>query len=52
MIMAKQNFLSRVQKTPKVKSIRQKIAKLKAQQKILGKKYRSLIKSESRRLSR
>lgn len=50
--MAKQNFLKRVQSTAKVKAIRKKIAKLNSQKKILGKKYRSLVKSESKRLSR
>lgn len=50
--MAKQNFLSRVQKTPKVRAIRLKIKKAKAISKQLGKQYRSLVKSESRRLSK
>jgi len=50
--MAKQNFLKRVQAAPKVKAVRLKLKKLNAAKKILGKKYRALVKSESRRLSK
>lgn len=51
--MAKRkNFLARVQNAPKVKSIKLKIRKQKAALKKLGRSYRSLIKSESKRLSK
>ena len=48
----KTNFLARVQRAPKVVSIKAKIRKQKAALKKLGRTYKSLIKSESRRLSK
>jgi len=48
----KTNFLSRVQKTPKIKSIRAKIKKQKSVLKKLSGTYKRTLKSESKRLSR
>lgn len=48
----KGNFLSRVQKTAKVKAIRAKIRKAKLAQKKLSRAYKAAVKSESRRLSK
>lgn len=47
----KTNFLSRVQKTPKMKSIRAKIKKQRAALKKLSVQYKRTLKSESKRLS-
>lgn len=48
----KTNFLSRVQKTPKIKAIRLKIKKAKAAHKKLSLEYKRTLKSESKRLSK
>jgi len=47
----KTSFLSRVQRTPKMKAIRLKIKKANAAKKKLSVQYKRLIKSESKRLS-
>lgn len=48
----KRNFLKRLHSTPKIKSLRKKIDKANRAKKILAKKYRAAIKSESKRLSK
>ena len=48
----KGNFLSRVMKTPKMKSLRVKIKKANSAKKKLAVQYKRLVKSESKRLSR
>ena len=48
----KGNFLSRVQKTPKMKSLKKKMAKVASAKKRLSVQYKRLLKSESKRLSR
>ena len=50
--MAKISFLKRVQNTPKVRSVKKKIAKKKRELKVLSRDYKRSIKSESKRLSR
>ena len=45
-------FLKRVQNTPKVKSVKRKIAAKKRDLKGLSREYKRLIKSESKRLSK
>lgn len=47
----KTNFLSRVQKTPKMRAIRLKIKKLNAAKKKLSVQYKRTLKAESKRLS-
>jgi len=47
---SRKNFLSRVQNTPKMKSIRNKIKKLVAAKKKLSVQYKRTLKSESKRL--
>lgn len=48
----KGNFLSRVQKTPKMKSLKKKMQKVNSAKKKLSSQYKRLLKSESKRLSR
>lgn len=45
-------FLKRVQATPKVRAIKKKIKASDIARRILGRKYRALMKSESRRLGK
>jgi hypothetical protein len=45
-------FLKKVQSTPKVKSVKRKIAQKKKDLKGLSREYKRLIKSESKRLAR
>ena len=49
---SKTSFLSRVQKTPKIRSIRTKIKRQKAVLKKLSRTYKTTLKSESRRLAK
>lgn len=44
------NFLSRLQKSPKIKSVKARIRKKKSELQKLSREYRSKLKSESRRL--
>lgn len=46
------SFLRRVQATPKIRAVKKKIRTADAARKVLSRKYRSLIKSESRRLGK
>lgn len=46
----KGNFIARLQRRPKIKSIRSKIKKAKAVSKRLSRQYKSLLKSESRKV--
>ena len=46
------SFLKRVQAAPKVRAVKKKIRAADAARKALSRKYRSLMKSESRRLSK
>ena len=46
----KGNFISRLQKRPKVKSVRAKIRKQKAVLKRLSSEYKRALKSEARKL--
>jgi hypothetical protein len=48
----KGNFLSRVQKTPKMRSLKKKMQKVNSAKKRLSVQYKRLLKSESKRLSR
>lgn len=48
----KGNFLKRVQNSPKMKSIKAKMRKVMLAKKKLSTRYKRLVKSESRRLSR
>lgn len=48
----KGNFLARVQKTPKMKSLKKKIAKVNTLKKRFSVQYKRLMKSEAKRLSR
>jgi hypothetical protein len=48
----KTGFLSRVQKSPKIKAVRNKIKKQKLVLKRLSTQYKKTLKSESRRLAR
>jgi hypothetical protein len=48
----KANFVSRLQKTPKIKSIKVKIRKAEYIRKKLAHSYKRLIKSESKRLAK
>lgn len=48
----KGNFLSRVQKTPKMKSLKTKMRKVMLAKKKLSAQYKRLLKSESKRLSK
>lgn len=49
---SKTSFLSRVQKSAKVRSVRMKIKKQKAALKKLSTQYKKTLKSESRRLAK
>jgi len=44
------NFVSRLQRTPKVRSVRSKIRKKKAELKKLSGEYKRALKSEARKL--
>lgn len=46
------SFLKRVQGTPKIKAIRKKINSKKAELKTFSRQYRTLIKSESKRVAK
>jgi hypothetical protein len=46
------NFLSRVQKTPKMKRLKAKIKKVNSAKKVLSIQYKRLLKSEGKRLSK
>lgn len=46
----KGNFIARLQKRPKVRSVRSKIRKQKAVLKRLSRQYKSALKSEARKL--
>lgn len=46
------NFLARVQKTPKMRALKKKIARANSIKKTLSIKYKRLLKSEGKRLSR
>lgn len=48
----KGSFLSRVQKTPKMRSLKAKMRKVLLAKKKLSTQYKRLIKSESKRLSK
>jgi len=51
-VVRRGNFLSRIMKTPKMKSLRAKIKKANSAKKKLAVQYKRLVKSESKRLSR
>lgn len=51
-VVRRGNFLSRVQKTPKMLALRKKIKKANSAKKSLSIKYKRLVKSEGKRLSR
>ena len=46
------SFISKLQRTPKVRSVRKKISDLKRKQKALSNEYKRAIKTESKRLSK
>lgn len=51
-VVRRGNFLSRVMRAPKMKTLRAKIKKANSVKKSLSVKYKRLLKSESKRLRR